>query len=124
MPSRIMLARFVLCLPFMLAAGCETAYTVDLRNLGDQPVSARIFQRRVGEKNKLLDEDRVAPGDRRTLGPVYARTPVPIYIEVDFPGNVGHVQDLELDPGTTVINVHRREEGARGEIELEVVPRT
>lgn len=104
-------------------AGCETSYKVDLRNLTDQPADARIFARRVGEKNKLMAEGRLGPGDRRTLGPVYTRLPQPIFLEVDFRGNVGHVLELDLDSGTTVVNVHRREEGSLGTIELEVVPR-
>jgi hypothetical protein len=44
-------------------------------------------------------------------------------LEVDFAGNVGYPATLDLARGKTVVNIRRADEGSKGRIRIEEVPR-
>lgn len=103
------------------AVGCNSSYTVDVRNRTDQPVVATIRQTELTGGSNILEQRRIGPGDRHRIGPVRPDIIQNVFLEVDFAGNVGHPGELLLTPGLTVINVHRTEDGSEGKIELEEV---
>jgi hypothetical protein len=112
----------LLSIPLALA-GCRTAYDVQVRNMTDQPVTARLYTLgSTSGKPYELRTGRAGPGDRTSLATsVDFRERV--HLEVDFAGNIGHPATLDLDRGRTIVNVRRADEGARGRITLEEVPR-
>ena len=103
------------------AIGCSAGYTVDVRNRTDQPVVASIRQTELAGGSDILAQRRIGPGDRRRIGPVHPDIVRNVFLEVDFAGNVGRPGELNLNPGLTVVNVHRTEDGSIGGIELEEV---
>lgn len=106
----------------LVLAGCRTGYDVDVRNLTDQPVVARLNTPHPDGAGRTLRQGRLGPGDRGSLftQTEYGRR---VWLEVDFEGNVGHPGIIDLSVGKTVVNVKRIDEGGRGRIRLEEVPR-
>jgi hypothetical protein len=118
------LFRFAAVMTLPLAVlGCRAGYDVEVRNLTDQPVTARLYT--VGSMTGspyYRETRRAGPGDRASL-----QTTVDynerVQLEVDFAGNVGYPAMLDLSRGRTIVNVRRTDEGARGRIALEEIPR-
>jgi hypothetical protein len=115
----IILAAF--CLPAAFA-GCRAGYEVDLRNMADQPVTAKLVTQHADGAGSTLRQTRIGPGDR---GSVFVQTEggERVALEVDFAGNVGYPATLDLVKGKTVVNVVRIDEGSKGRIRLEEVQR-
>jgi hypothetical protein len=105
-----------------LLVGCRSGYEVDIRNLTDQPVSARIVTPFGDGANTTLAQKRLGPGDR---GSLFRQTDSNqrVALEVDFAGNVGFPATIDLSPGKTVVNVRRTDEGTHGHVRLEEIPR-
>lgn len=100
-------------------AGCQQQFTCDVRNNGDQPITAQL----VWANNAMTREDlrsaRLGPGDRGSIGPVW--TDKPVKLVIDFQGNTGYPGELPLTPGLNVVNVRRADEGSQGTLKLERV---
>lgn len=108
----------------LAAAGCQNSYSVDLRNQTDQPITAELIWPQNQRVHPSLRTVRIGPGDRDSLGTVWAPRKKTVTLDVDFEGNIGHPAELPLAPGRTVVNVVRVDEGAKGRIRLEeVAPR-
>jgi hypothetical protein len=107
--------------PFLLM-GCRSGYDLDIRNLTDQPVVARINVPHADGAARTLVQGRLGPGDRGSLFH-QAEYGSRVWLEVDFEGNVGYPATLDLSVGKTVVNVRRTDEGSRGKIRLEEVQR-
>jgi hypothetical protein len=105
----------------LLLGGCAKSYSIDVRNLTDQPVTARVTGHKPLQPTRVLKDARLAPGDRVRIGPGHADSQTLVRLEVDFEGNIGPPRSLDLAPGRTIVNVHRTEEGARGGIRLQQV---
>lgn len=108
--------------PLAALTGCRAGYEVDVRNLTDQPVSLRLATGHTDGAPLTLRTDRLGPGDR---GSMFVQTDAGanVILEADFQGNVGHPATIDLAPGKTVVNVVRPDEGSRGTLRLEEVPR-
>jgi hypothetical protein len=103
-------------------AGCRSGYDVDVRNLADQPIVASIVSEHTNGGGKLLASARLGPGDRTAL---FAQTDTRehVWVEADFAGNTGYPAKLDLIRGRTVVNVRRADQGSKGKLMLEEVPR-
>src|SRR3954469_8165220 len=101
-------AAAVLLLPLVLA-GCRSGYDVNVRNLTDQPVTARLNAPFGDGGPRTLGSRYVGPGDRQSLF-VQTDYKVPVTLSVDFAGNVGYPATLDLSRGETVVNVRRAEQ--------------
>lgn len=102
--------------------GCRAGYEVDVRNMTDQPLSLRLNTPHSDGAPKPRATGRVGPGDRTKLYlQTYARERV--WLEADFEGNVAYPATVDLTPGLTVVNARRVDEGSKGRIRLEEVPR-
>jgi hypothetical protein len=106
----------------MALAGCRSGYDVDLRNLTDQPVVAKIATTHPDGAGRTLAQGRLGPGDRGSLfhQAEFGRR---VWLEVDFEGNIGYPGTLDLMVGKTVVNVRRADEGSKGTIRLEEASR-
>jgi hypothetical protein len=102
--------------------GCRAGYDVEVRNLTDQPVVARLQSAHTDGAPRYLVTRRAGPGDRATLFTQTGMTER-IALEVDFAGNIAYPATIDLSRGKTVVNVRRSDEGARGRITLEELPR-
>jgi hypothetical protein len=111
-----------LSMPLLALAACRSGYDVDVRNLADQPVVASIVTTHANGGGQLMASQRLGPGDRTGL---FAETDTKdtVWLEVDFAGNTGYPARLDLVRGRTVVNVHRADEGSKGKLKLEEVPR-
>ena len=111
----------VLAVPFLLA-GCRSGYDVDVRNMTDQPVTARLTAPHTDGAPMTLDERYVGPGDR---GHLFKQTDsgVHVSLSVDFAGNTGYPAILDLSRGQTIVNVRRADQGPKGRLQLEEVAR-
>ena len=116
-------ARFALlfALPLLLL-GCRAGYDVEVRNLTDQPITARLQSMHRDGVPRAIATSRAGPGDRASMFEQVGGTER-ITLEVDFAGNVGYPATLDLSRGKTIVNVRRSDEGARGRITLEELPR-
>jgi len=101
--------------------GCARSYTVDLRNLTDQPVTATLAVREPGVTQPRVVRAYVGPLDRRQFSRPKASSTSAATLLVDFQGNVGEPAELPIAPGLTVVNVHRVDDGSTGRIRLEQV---
>ena len=106
----------------MALTGCYRGYEVEVRNLTDQPVMARIATNHPDGAPRYHRTGRAGPGDRTSMF-MQAGATQRLILDVDFAGNVGYPATLDLGPGRTIVNVRRRDEGARGGIMLEEIPR-
>ena len=117
------LVRSAAILSFPLAlVGCRAGYDVDVRNLSDQPITAKLTAGHTDGAPLVLREKYVGVGDRTNLF-VQRDANVPVALVVDFQGNVGYPATVDLSKGSTIVNVRRADEGARGRLQLEVIPR-
>ncbi len=114
-------AASILFLPAILL-GCRAGYDVDVRNLTDQPITARLTAGHTDGAPLVLQEKYVGIGDRTNLF-IQRDTNSPVSLSVDFQGNVGYPAIADLSKGATIVNVRRSDEGGRGRIQLEIVPR-
>lgn len=102
--------------------GCRAGYEVTVHNLTDQPVDLRLNIPHTDGAPQPLTTGRVGPADRTTL---HAQTDANqhVWLEADFHGNVGYPATLDLSRGLTVVNIRRIDEGSKGRIRIEEVPR-
>jgi hypothetical protein len=117
------LVRFgaLMAVPLVLV-GCRAGYDVDVRNLTDQPITAKLTAGHTDGAPLVLREKYIGIGDRTSLF-VQRDANVPVALVVDFQGNIGHPATVDLSKGSTVVNVRRADEGSRGRLQLEVIPR-
>jgi hypothetical protein len=111
----------ILALPLALL-GCRAGYDVDVRNLTDQPITAKLTVPHTDGAPQTLREKFVGVGDRASLF-IQQDASKPVALVVDFQGNVGYPATLDLERGSTIVNVRRSDEGGRGRLQLESVPR-
>lgn len=114
-------AAALLAIPVVLV-GCRAGYDVDVRNLTDQPITAKLTASHTDGAPLVLREKYVGVGDRENLF-IQRDSNSPVALSVDFQGNVGYPAVADLSKGATIVNVRRSDEGGRGRIQLEVVPR-
>jgi hypothetical protein len=115
-------AAALLVLPLVLV-GCRAGYEVQVRNMTDQPVTARLYTPgSVTGTPYTLRTGRAGPGDRTALA-ANVDYNERVVLEVDFLGNIGYPATLDLDRGLTIVNVRRSDSGAQGRIVLEEIPR-
>lgn len=111
----------IITMPLALI-GCTRGYEVEVRNLTDQPVVARISSPQRDGLPHYHRTSRAGPGDRANMT-TRVGTTERMMLEVDFAGNVGYPATLDLSTGKTIVNVRRSDEGARGRITLEELHR-
>lgn len=112
------------CLAALAAlGGCVSQYRVDVRNMADQPIHAELVWTYNENVSSARRQARIGPGDRATIGPVTVDATKRVTLVVDFQGNVGYPAEMPLDPGRSVVNVKRADEGVAGTIRLEMAPR-
>jgi hypothetical protein len=114
-------AAAVAFLPLALA-GCRSGYEVSVRNLTDQPVTARLNVPFSDGAPKTVTNRYIGIGDRQSMF-VQTDANVRVSLSVDFAGNVGHPATIDLSPGQTVVNVRRTDQGPQGHLQLEELPR-
>lgn len=114
-------AAIALVAAFLSLSGCARSYTVDLRNLTDQPITATLAVREPGVTQPRVVRAYVGPLDRRQISRPQASSASAATLLVDFQGNVGEPAELPLVPGLSVVNVHRVDDGSTGRIRLEQV---
>jgi len=122
---RANLKLFAVASAFALPAvivGCRAGYDVDLRNLTDQPVQASLVSGHTDGAPMTLKQLRLGPGNRGNMF-VQTDSNQHVSVSVDFAGNVGYPATLDLSQGKTVVNVTRVDEGAKGRLRLEEIPR-
>lgn len=102
---------------FALAlAGCQSSYSVDIRNQTSQPLFANIVERTEnGGFNRA--GIRLGPGDRGAIGPVSMRTGRAMLI-VDTKGNPTGPADMDLAPGTSVVRIEQDSDASNSPIRL------
>ena len=100
---------------------CHAGYDVEVRNLADQPVTARLVTGHVDGAGFTLRESFIGPGDNSALF-VQRDENETVSLSVDFAGNVGQPATLGLAKGKTTVIVRRADEGSRGRIKLEIQP--
>ena len=105
----------------VILSGCKATYEVSVRNNADQPVTAQIRTGNPKGNSKLLESSRVGPGDRDTLLAERVSGLKKVFVSVDFEGNAGVAQTAKLKRGITAVVVSRTDEGAQGEISLELI---
>lgn len=92
-----------------LLAGCQRTYSLHMRNLTEQPITAKIL---VGE-GYLKAETFIGPGDRARVGDVTVPAGMRIWAEADSKANPGEPARRDLVPGKNVLNVEQRDEEGR-----------
>lgn len=107
-----------------LALGaCRSGYSVDVRNLTDQPVTARLDVPHTDGAPLTKTTRYIGPGDR---GSLFVQTDYGVHatLSVDFAGNTGYPATLDLTRGREVVNVRRAEPASptQGRLQLEVLP--
>lgn len=102
-------------------SGCRAGYDVEVRNLADQPITARLVTGHVDGAGFTLRESFIGPGDNASLF-VQRDENETVSLSVDFAGNVGQPATLGLAKGKTTVIVRRADEGSRGRIRLEIQP--
>ena len=88
----------------MLAA-CQVGYTVDLRNMTDQPVTVTITGTRPLEPTALLKEKWLGPGDRATIGPAAVEHDERIELTADTRSNESTPASVTLEPGRSTFAI-------------------
>jgi hypothetical protein len=106
----------------LLLLGCRSGYDVDVRNQTDQPITARLQVPHTDGAPKTLQEKYIGIGDRDRLF-IQRDRREPVSLVVDFKGNLGYPATLDLSRGATIVNVRRNDEGAKGRLMLEAIPR-
>lgn len=103
-----------------LLAGCRSGYDLDVRNLTDQPITAKFNVPFPDGAPKTVTERYVGPGDHQHM---FVQTDyfVRVSLVVDFAGNIGYPATLDLRRGTTIVNVRRADPGTQGRLQLEEV---
>lgn len=103
---------------FSTLLGC--AYSVEVRNTTDRPVSVRMTQVNADGFDWLLDSDRVQPGQVATLGPSEAFFSS-VFLEVDATNEETFTTRRELRNGRSAYDVF--EDFDDNEVILRLVPR-
>lgn len=112
-PRRAAAATFAASL--LVLAGCRSGYTVDVENASARPVSVRLLQDQVATDSKLLASDRLAPGQRTTLGPAKAVFTDSVVLMIEDLGETGMPpHKVKLEAGTTKITVTPANERTAG----------
>ena len=88
-----------------LLAACQVGYTVDLRNMTDQPVTVTITGTRPLEPTALLREKWLGPGDRATIGPAAAEHDERIELTADTRSNAFAPVSVLLEPGRSTFAI-------------------
>jgi len=88
----------------------------------DQPLELRLNTPHPDGAPHPRAIGRAGPGDRTKL---YLQTNggERVWLQADFEGNVGYPATVDLTPGLTVVNARRIDEGSKGRIRLEEIPR-
>jgi hypothetical protein len=110
----------VFALPALIV-GCRSGFDVDLRNMTDEPVHARLVTPHVDGASLTLAETRLGPGSHGSLFKQVDYTQ-PVALEVDAAGSTGYPVTMSLARGKTIVNIKRIDDGARG-LRLEETPR-
>ena len=99
-------------------AGCRSAYDVTVRNLTDQPVTAKLDVPFGDGAPQHVTQRYLGPGQR---GNLFVQTDYNVHVSlsVDSASNVGYPATLDLTRGQTVVNVLKSD--APGRLQLETV---
>lgn len=119
MPS---LRRFA-TLPCLLLAGCHASYTVELHNLTDKPVEARLLQDLLNQDPLQLERASIPPGASSTLGPVHAQYTDDVNLEISQTLELGLPPNrTRLYPGSSTYELVASERAWSG-VEIRKRPR-
>ena len=102
-------------------SGCRAGYNVEVRNLADQPVTARLVSGHFPDTAFTVQERFIGPGHNADLA-IDRDENETITLSIDFAGNVGQPATLGLAKGKTSVIVRRSDQGSRGHIKLEIQP--
>jgi hypothetical protein len=100
----------------VIFSGCESSYSVDIRNQTSQPLYANIVERTEGGGFNRATM-RLGPGDRGAIGPVSMRTGRAMLV-VDTKGNPTGPAQLDLPPGTSVVRIEQDNDSSSSPIHL------
>jgi hypothetical protein len=101
--------------------GCRAGYDVDVRNLTDEPVTARLQMRHTDGAPQVLRERYIGIGDTERLF-VQRDSREPVSLAVDAKGDTSPAV-LDLSRGATSVTVRRNSEPGKGRLMLEAAPR-
>jgi hypothetical protein len=107
-------------LPLALA-GCRAGYDVNVRNMTDEPVTARLQFRHTDGAPQVLTQKFVGIGDTEHLF-IQRDSREPVSLEVDAQGDHSPAV-LDLTQGATSVTVRRNSEAGKGRLMLEASPR-
>jgi hypothetical protein len=99
--------------------GCRAGYDVDVRNLTDQPITAKLTTPHTDGAPFVLTKRYVGVGDKGSLF-IQREASEKVALTVDFEGNPGYPATVDLSQGATIVNVRRADPGR---VQLEIVPR-
>jgi hypothetical protein len=101
--------------------GCHTGYDVNVRNLTDEPVTARLQMRHSDGAPQTLAQKFIGIGDTEHLS-AQRDSRVPVSLEIDAQGDHSPAT-LDLTQGATSVTVRRNSEPGKGRLMLEASPR-
>ncbi|MBX3358466.1 MAG: hypothetical protein KF745_08560 [Phycisphaeraceae bacterium] len=100
--------------------GCNSSYTATLVNMTPQPLYAKIVQQHDDGSMPVKAEERLGPGDKKSIGPVRLPTGTAILTLDTLPNPRGPVF-RELRPGTTVFNIRQKGDATGGPLEVQEI---
>ena len=114
-------ARLIVSLVPLALLGCRAGYDVDVRNLTDEPVTARLQIPHTDGAPKVLGEKYIGIGDTERLF-IQRDSREPVSLSVDAKGDTSPAL-LDLTQGATSVTVRRNSEAGNGRLMLEASPR-
>jgi hypothetical protein len=85
-------------------AGCQSSYSLDVRNTSTQPATLQVLSRNA-DGAQLLTTRRYGPGDRGSIGPFTLDGREIVWVRATTAPSPERPAELTLRPGLTVLEV-------------------
>jgi hypothetical protein len=110
-PSRRHPAQAIAALALTLLLGCQSGYTLAVKNDTDQPVTVTVVET-IGAQPSINRASKwLGPGDAATLGPGTSNTNARVELVADAKSNAFSPAIIQVPPGWTSYDIRRSETG-------------
>lgn len=91
--------------------GCQTSYTVGVKNETDQPITLTVVETRTTGRSDVLASKWLGPGDSATLGPGVSDSSALVELVAESRASAFAPSTVRLEPGWTSYDIRRQGSG-------------
>lgn len=113
-PSRNSIARVAASTALIGVAGivgCQTSYTVGVKNDTDRPITLTVIETRASGTSDVLASKWLGPGDSATLGPGNSGSTALVELVAETKAGTSAPAVVQLSPGWTSYDIRRHASG-------------